>query len=187
MVIVLLQPQFSTYSLLANVMAAPLVAPVTLLGTAAVPLTVLAPWAATALIAVAGTFCCGVAVTARFMAGLPGSSLPWPEGAFGLLTMAAFSVLTLTTVLLALRPRAAADLLLGLHRRIERFLELLEHLIPQAGPRRGRTSRGHGLERRSRRGRLRHCTNTSGRNPAWPLRRMHETGRRRPARPPGGT
>lgn len=126
-VIVLLQPQFSTYSLLANVMAAPLVAPVTLLGTAAVPLTVLAPWAATALIAVAGTFCGGVAVTARFMAGLPGSSLPWPEGAFGLLTMATFSVLTLATVLLVLRQRAAADLLLALHRRIERVLEKLEH------------------------------------------------------------
>ncbi|HJW00769.1 MAG TPA: ComEC/Rec2 family competence protein, partial [Arthrobacter sp.] len=60
-VIVLLQPQFSTYSLLANVLASPLVAPVTLLGTAAVPLAVLAPWAATALIAVAGTFCGGVA------------------------------------------------------------------------------------------------------------------------------
>ncbi|HJW00158.1 MAG TPA: ComEC/Rec2 family competence protein, partial [Arthrobacter sp.] len=60
-VIVLLQPQFSTYSLLANVLASPLVAPVTLLGTPAVPLAVLAPWAATALIAVAGTFCGGVA------------------------------------------------------------------------------------------------------------------------------
>ncbi len=41
-VIVLLQPQFSTYSLLANMVAAPLVAPVTLLGTAAVPLVLLA-------------------------------------------------------------------------------------------------------------------------------------------------
>ena len=40
-VIVLLQPQFSTYSLLANIVAAPLVAPVTLLGTAAVPLVLL--------------------------------------------------------------------------------------------------------------------------------------------------
>jgi competence protein ComEC len=140
-VIMLLQPQFSTYSLPANVMAAPLVAPVTLLGTAAVPLTVLAPWAAAVLIAVAGTFCGGVAVTARFMAGLPGSSLPWPEGAFGLLTMAAFSVLTLSTVLLVLRPRAAADLLLALHRRIERVLELAEHHIPPPVPRRGRTRR----------------------------------------------
>jgi competence protein ComEC len=124
--IVLLQPQFSTYSLLANVMAAPLVAPVTLLGTAAVPLTVLAPWAATVLIAVAGTFCGGVAGTARFMAGLPGASLPWPEGAFGLATMVALSGLTLGIVLLALHPQVAADLVLGLHSPIERMLEKVE-------------------------------------------------------------
>ncbi|WP_231938628.1 ComEC/Rec2 family competence protein [Arthrobacter sp. B6] len=186
-VIVLLQPQFSTYSLMANVVAAPLVAPVTLLGTAAVPLTVLAPWAATVLIAVAGTFCGGVAGTARFMAGLPGASLPWPEGAFGLVTMLALSVLTLAIVLLALRPRAAADLLLGLHRRIERLLEHVESLPWPPWRRRRHTVPWHGLEPPSRRGRLRHCTNTSGRNPEWPLRRMHETGRRRPARPPGRT
>jgi len=83
-VTVLLQPQFSTYALAANVMASPLVAPVTLLGTAAVPLVSHVPWAATALIAVAGTFSSGVAGTARFMAGLPGASLAWPEGVFGL-------------------------------------------------------------------------------------------------------
>lgn len=141
-VIVLLQPQFSTYALLANVVASPLVAPVTLLGTAAVPLVVLVPWAGTVVIAVAGTFCGGVAGTARFMAGLPGSSLPWPEGAFGLATMAALSGLTLAIMLLLFHPRVAADLVLGLHRRIERFLELAEHLIPPAGPRRGRISGG---------------------------------------------
>ncbi len=186
-VIVLLQPQFSTYSLVANVVAAPFVAPVTLLGTAAVPLTVLAPWAATALIAVAGTFCGGVAGTARLMAALPGSSLPWPEGGFGLLTMVALSVLTLGLVLLALRPRLAAELVLGLHRCIERALEKVESLRWPSRPRSRHRGPVHGLEPRSRRGRLRHCTNTSGRNPEWPLRRMHETGRRRPARPPGGT
>ena len=186
-VIVLLQPQFSTYSLVANIVAAPLVAPVTLLGTAAVPLTVLAPWAATALIAVAGTFCGAVAGTARLMAGLPGASLPWPEGGFGLATMAALSGLTLAMVLLALHPRVAADLILGLHSRIERMLERAESCSWPPWPWRRNPGPGHGLEPRSRRGRLRHCTNTTGRNPAWPLRRMHETGLRRPARPPGGT
>lgn len=184
-VIVLLQPQFSSYSLVANVVAAPLVAPVTLLGTAAVPLVVAAPWAATVLIAVSGTFCSGVAATARFMAGLPGASLPWPEGVFGLLTMAALSVLTLAVLLLALRPRVAADMLFGLHRRFEKILEKVEHVGWPPRPRRMPT--GRGLVPRARRGRVRYCTNTSGRNPAWPLRRMHETGLRRPARPPGGT
>ena len=183
-VIVLLQPQFSTYSLVANMVAAPLVAPVTLLGTAAVPLVVPAPWAATALIAVSGTFCSGVAGTARFMAGIPGALLPWPEGVLGLLTMAALSVLTLAVVLLALRPRVAVGMLLGLHRRIEKILEKVEHV---GWPPPLRRLPGRGLVPRARRGRLRYCTNTSGRNPAWPLRRMHEPGLRRPARPPGGT
>lgn len=185
-VIVLLQPQFSTYSLLANVVAAPFVAPVTLLGTAAVPLTVLAPWAATGLIAVAGTFCGGVAWTARFMAGLPGAALPWPEGAFGLATMAALSVLSLAMVLLAFHPRVAADLVLGLHGHFEQILERAEGLSrPWPCPR----SRGKvpGVEPRSRHGRFRPRTKTSRRNPAWPLRPTPETGRRRPARPPGAT
>ncbi|MCU1518992.1 MAG: competence protein ComEC [Pseudarthrobacter sp.] len=190
-VIVLLQPQFSTYSLMANVLAAPLVAPVTLLGTAAVPLLASAPWAATALIAVAGTFSAGVAGTARLMAGLPGALLPWPEGGFGFLTMAALSVVTLMAVLLALRPGTAARLVLRLHRRIERILERAE----QSGRRYARPrkpvhqgpGRNRGLERRARRGRLRSCPTLSGRNPEWPLRRTHERGLRRPTRPPGGT
>ncbi|MFB8371780.1 ComEC/Rec2 family competence protein [Pseudarthrobacter sp. NPDC055928] len=150
-VIVLLQPQFSTYSLVANIAAAPLVAPVTLLGTAAVPLTVLAPWAATVLIAVAGVFCGGVAGTARFMAALPGSSLPWPEGGFGVMTMVALSVLTLAMVLLALRPRMAADLLLGLHGRFERLLEKAEGLRWPAWPRSPYRGPPRGLEPRCER------------------------------------
>jgi competence protein ComEC len=125
-VIVLLQPQFSTYSLLANVIASPLVAPVTLLGTAAVPLLVLAPWPATALIAVAGTFSAGVAATARFTFQLPGSSLPWPEGVPGLLTMLFLSVLTYGTVWAAARPRRIVRCVLSCHRRLVSLIEVLE-------------------------------------------------------------
>ncbi|MDQ0678272.1 competence protein ComEC [Arthrobacter pascens] len=128
-VIVLLQPQFSTYSLLANVVASPLVAPVTLLGTAAVPLVILAPWAATALIAVAGTFSAGVAWTARFTAALPGASLAWPEGAFGLLTMVLLSALTLGLVWMAVRPRQIVQCVVALHGRTEHLLELVERRV----------------------------------------------------------
>jgi len=64
-VIVMLQPQFSTYSLLANILVAPLVAPVTILGTAAVALLPLAPWLSAVLIGVAGFFAGGVAAVAR--------------------------------------------------------------------------------------------------------------------------
>lgn len=191
-VIVLLQPQFSTYSLLANLMAAPLVAPVTLLGTAAVPLVVSAPWLATVLIAVAGTFSAGVAGTARITAGLPGASLPWPEGPFGLLTMVLLSVLTLAIVWLAVRPRQAFRSVLTLHAWTESALDLAErHLrgaLARPGPdERGPEQHGAGLVAAAHRGRLRHCTRISGRNPPWPQPRPHEPGLRRPTRPPGGT
>lgn len=186
-VTVLLQPQFSTYALAANVLASPLVAPVTLLGTAAVPLVSHLPWAATVLIAVAGTFSSGVAGTARFMAGLPGASLPWPEGVFGLLTMAALSMLTLAMALLILRPRLAVRLVLALHGQVARILELLDERVHvlRAGHNAIRLRRG--LEPQARRGRLRHCTNISRRNHEWPLRKPHGPGLRRPTRPPGGT
>ncbi|WP_251045519.1 ComEC/Rec2 family competence protein [Arthrobacter sp. ISL-5] len=114
-VIVVLQPQFATYSLLANMFVAPLVAPVTILGTAAVPLVPLLPWLATALIGVAGLFAAGVAGIARFMAGLPGAAPPWPEGPFGLLTMVLFSVLTALAVWAAAHPAGTIRLVLAAH------------------------------------------------------------------------
>ncbi|MET3173330.1 UNVERIFIED_ORG: competence protein ComEC [Arthrobacter sp. UYCu721] len=186
-VIVLLQPQFSAYSLLANLMAAPMVAPVTLLGTAAVPLVVAAPWLATVLIAVAGTFSAGVAGTARITAGLPGASLPWPEGPFGLLTMVLLSVLTLASVWLAVRPRQVFRWVLTLHARTESVLDFAERHMWAAFSRSGPDRRGPGLVAAAHRGRLRHCTRISGRNPPWPQPRPHVPGLRRPTRPPGGT
>ena len=114
-VIVLLQPQFSTYALPANVAAAALVPPVTLLGTAAVPLVQLVPPLAAALMAVAGAFAGGVAGVARFFAALPGAVLPWPEGVFGLSTMALFSVASLAALWFALHRAAAVRLAVAAH------------------------------------------------------------------------
>ena len=197
-VIVILQPQFSAYSLLANVIASPLVAPVTLLGTAAVPLMVLAPWAATALIAVAGTFSAGVAATARFTSQLPGASLPWPEGIHGLLTMLFLSVLTYGTVWACARPRQACRLVLSCHRRLVSLIEVMETwsvlTLHRHGFRQGPRSKrkparrpAPGLERGAGRGRLGYSTNLSGRNPRWPLRRSEQPVLRHQTLPPGGT
>ncbi|WP_426226013.1 ComEC/Rec2 family competence protein [Pseudarthrobacter sp. DSP2-3-2b1] len=190
-VIVLLQPQFSTYSLLANILAAPLVAPVTLLGTAAVPLLVFAPWAATTLIAVAGTFSAGVAGTARMTAGLPGASLPWPEGIFGLATMVLLSVLTLAGVWLAVRPRQVLRMVLALHARTVAMLERVERLLrttrEQPNGQRGPANSVRGLEGARGHGRLRYRTKISGRNPPWPRPKAHEPKRSRRTPPPGGT
>ena len=57
-------------------------------------------------------------------------------------------------VLLALHPPRAADLVLGLHSRIERILEKAGHFAWLARSRRRHPGRGRGLEPWSRRGRL---------------------------------
>ncbi|MFJ6078239.1 ComEC/Rec2 family competence protein [Pseudarthrobacter sp. NPDC092419] len=179
-VIVLLQPQFATYSLLANVVAAPLVAPVTLLGTAAVPLVAVAPWPAALLIGVAGTFCGAVAAVARGAAGLPGASLPWPEGPAGMVTMMLLSAFMYGLLAAILRPAVMVGLAVRAHRRTERLLELVEHVLSAkdrscgAGPKRGH-------------GRLEYPTALSGRNPRWPLRKNAQPVRRHRTRLPGAT
>ena len=151
---------------------------------------------ATALIAVAGTFSAGVAGTARTAAGLPGASLPWPEGPFGLLTMVLLSALTLAGVWAAIHPQQLLRLVLALHARTVFLLDFVARQTQAGGKRSRRPGRflrptsacgGRGLEAELRRGRLRHCTRISGRNPPWPLPKPHEPGRRRRMLPPGGT
>ena len=200
-VVVLLQPQFATYSLLANVLVAPLVAPVTILGTMAVPLVPLVPFAAAALIGAAGLFATGVAGVARFMAGLPGAAPPWPEGPFGMLTMVLFSALNVLVVWLAACPRWTLQAVYAAHRALTEALERSErrkhpstrkyvsarqYLWPGTlGPSR-RPARG--LVRRVSRGRLRISSpNPRRRNQEWRQPRRNDPGRRRPIRPPGGT
>jgi competence protein ComEC len=170
-VIVLLQPQFSSFALLANMVAAPLVAPVTILGTAAVPLVPLAPWAAAVPMAVAGVCAAGVAGVARFFAALPGAALPWPEGPFGAATMVSLSACTLLLLWLVLQPRAVSGLVLAAHRKTINFLD---RGLPFPG-----------LDQHRRRGRLRGINPISGRNQEWPLRKKHAPSRRRQRRPPG--
>jgi competence protein ComEC len=172
-VIVMLQPQFSTYSLRANVLVAPLVAPVTILGTGAVALLPLAPSLATVLIGVAGFFAGGVAAVARFTAGLPGAAPAWPEGVFGLLTMLVFSAVTLLAVWMSAHPARTVKLVFAAHAGVVRILHrLAEVRLRRAGP--------------NDRGRLRVCNLNSGRNHQWPLpsndRRRRQLTRRR-----GGT
>ena len=179
-VIVLLQPRFATYSLLANVVAAPMVAPVTILGTVAVPLLVLLPWAASALIAVAGSFSEGVAATARFTAQLPGSALPWAEGVPGLLSMMLFSVVTLGAVWAAARP-------LALLRHAKKAHAATVVLIGLAELRLQRLRRACGLDRGPGHGRLVYCNKTSGRDLRWPARKSEQPAPRHRTRPPGGT
>jgi len=186
-VIVLLQPQFSSYALPANLAAAVLVAPVTLLGTAAVPLVPLAPALAALPVAVAGTFAAGVAGIARYFAALPGAALPWPEGAFDAATMVLLSGLSMAGMWFVTHPTAVVRLALAAHGRtillLEGILDRQEHPNRPALPRNGAGRRG--LVERPRRGRLRFCKPTSRRIHEWLLPRPNAPGPRRPTPPPG--
>ncbi|MEO5992386.1 MAG: ComEC/Rec2 family competence protein [Arthrobacter sp.] len=182
-VIVLLQPQFTSYALPANMAAAALVAPVTLLGTAAVPLVPLAPGFAAVPLGVAAAFAAGVGGIARFFAGLPGAVLPWPDGAYGAATMALFSAAAFAAWWLAFHPFRTAGLALTAHQRTVALL----NRIPMRGDGRHSAREGSwpGLVHRPGRGRLRVCTQSSGRKPQWLLPRPHAPGPRLRTRPPG--
>ncbi|GEA83888.1 hypothetical protein GCM10009774_14650 [Cellulomonas gelida] len=93
------------WGVLANIVAAPAVAPATLLGLLS---AVLAPWwpgAATAVSAAAGAACWWIGAVARRSAALPGAQLEWLPGLAG-------------TVLLVAVGVAAARLLLGRRHRL---------------------------------------------------------------------
>lgn len=141
-VIVALQPQFSSYSLLTNIAVAPFVAPVTILGTIAVPLVPILPWLAVVPMAVAGASAVMVAVIARFFAGLPGAALPWPEGPPGIATMILWSVVSILMVWLVLHPRWVGSAVLSFHRSLVPVIAAVESALharwTDAGPPRSR-------------------------------------------------
>ncbi|MFF2243918.1 ComEC/Rec2 family competence protein [Arthrobacter sp. NPDC058130] len=182
--IVLLQPQFGAYALPANLAAAALVPPVTLLGTAAVVLLPAVPAVAGLLMAAAAVFAGAVAGVSRFFAALPGAALPWPEGAFGAATMGILSATVLAVTWLALHPGATVGIVRAAHAGVVAVLESRSRTparptawqVPQRG-----------LEHRSGRGTLRVRKPTSGRKHEWLLPRPNGPGPRRRTPPPGGT
>jgi competence protein ComEC len=98
-VVVLLQGSVSTVGVVANLLAAPLVAPATVAGVAAALTAVVWPPAGTALCWVGALPALGIARVARVFATVPGGTLPWPDGAFGAVLLAA-----LTTIVLVVSP-----------------------------------------------------------------------------------
>lgn len=186
--IVLLQPQFSLYALPANVAVAALVAPVTLLGTAAAALLTAVPGAAELLMAAAAVFTGGVAGTARFFAALPGAALPWPEGPFGVATMGAFSGTVLAALWLALHPAVVVRWALAAHARTVAVLEVGSHTTAhhEVGAAARQAAR-RSLEHRSGRGTLRVRKPIPGRKHEWLLPRPNGPGPQRRRPPPGAT
>ncbi|MDK1359049.1 ComEC/Rec2 family competence protein [Arthrobacter sp. zg-Y1219] len=88
-VLVLLQPQVPVFSLPANVAVAPVVPLVTVAGMAAAVLAATVPALAVPFLLAAGAGAAWTAFVARSFSTLPGSLLPWPAGAPGVLLMAA--------------------------------------------------------------------------------------------------
>ena len=87
-VLLVLTPAVPVYSVLANVAAAPAVAPATVGGLVA---AVLGPWwpaAAAGCAQVAGAACWWIAAVARTTAGLPGAQVAWAAGPLGQVLLA---------------------------------------------------------------------------------------------------
>ena len=116
--LVLIQPQLTPYSLLANALTAPLVAPVTLLGTAALPLAVVPGPISGMLIGWAGMATWGIWSIAEGTSRLPGALLEWPPGVLGLSTMAGFCCCQVGLLWLFAHPRAVAGFYRKIHARL---------------------------------------------------------------------
>jgi ComEC/Rec2-related protein len=98
-ILVVLQPSLPVYSLPANVLAAPVVPAITLLGMLAVLALIVAPVLAQPLIGAAQWGTRWVAGIADTLAAAPAASLPWLSGPPGVIACLTASVLVLTLIL----------------------------------------------------------------------------------------
>lgn len=114
-VIVLLQGNVSLIAVVANLVAAPFVAPATVLGVSAALVAVVSTTLATVVGWCAAPFALAIAWTARISADVPGGTLPWPDGAPGALLLTAVTTLAVLGGPWAVRrSRASPALALGL-------------------------------------------------------------------------
>ena len=114
-VIVLLQGNVSLVAVLANLVAAPFVAPATVLGVSAALVAVVSTTLASLVGWVGTPFAIAIAWTARISADVPGGTLPWPDGAPGAVLLAVLTALGVLSGPWALRrSRASPLLVLGL-------------------------------------------------------------------------
>lgn len=116
-VIVLLAPRLTPYTIPANMLAAPVVALVTTVGTLGLAVGALFPLLGSLCALVSGLGAWWVAALARWMAELPAASVPWPAGLEGVLLMAALNAVTLGALFVLVenaRAQAVAERVLGL-------------------------------------------------------------------------
>jgi competence protein ComEC len=94
-VVVLLQGSVSTVGVVANLLAAPLVAPATVAGVAAALVAPVSGPLATGLCWLGALPTLGIAQVARRFAVVPGGTLPWPDGPPGAVLLAVVTVAVL--------------------------------------------------------------------------------------------
>ncbi|PYI67401.1 competence protein ComEC [Arthrobacter livingstonensis] len=124
-VIVLLQPRLALYTVPANMAAAPVVALVTTVGTLGMVASPVLPGLAVLCAGAAGTGAWWVAGVARRMSALPASSLPWPEGAKGLVLMSLMNAAVLGALVALVERQRLATAVLVLRRRLSRRCRFL--------------------------------------------------------------
>ncbi|CAN7480934.1 ComEC/Rec2 family competence protein [Knoellia sp. LjRoot47] len=95
--IVLLQGSVSVIGVVANLVAAPLVAPATVAGVVAAVVSVVADGPARIVGWVGAVPTLGIARTARVMSEVPGGTMPWPDGGRGALLLAGVTALVVLT------------------------------------------------------------------------------------------
>ncbi len=172
-IIVLIQPALAVYSLPANVLAAPVVPAVTLLGMAVVLALVAAPMLAPFLVSAAQWGTRWVAGVADTLAAAPGASLPWLPGAPGAVLAALGSSLLLLGA--GLRAGAAPNERRGTAADAAGVLTVLRRVTghPHSEDRRGGQRRPSAVRAGSRGGEAgdgRNARNRKGRN-GWTNRR----------------
>ena len=95
--VVLLQGSVSVVGVLANLLAAPMVAPATVAGVVAAVVSVVADGPARLVGWLGAVPTLGIARVARVMSDVPGGTMPWPDGGHGALLLAAVTVVVVLT------------------------------------------------------------------------------------------
>ena len=107
-VLVVLSGDASVVSVPANLLAAPAVAPATILGAAAAVVTPVLPWAGPLLGWPAGVAAWWIVLVAEQGAQLPGATIGWPAGAWGAVAALGVAVLAVVLLPVVLRRRGLA-------------------------------------------------------------------------------
>ncbi len=94
-ILILLEPRVSLYAVIANLLAVPFAAPVTLIGLAAVVLGPASGGIASAITWLASLSVWPVALISHVAASLPGATVLWPPGVPGAVSLAALTCVTM--------------------------------------------------------------------------------------------